>query len=174
MKGYHYVGLDVRKKTINYCVKKADGEILDQGKFNATSKDLYAFADRLPRPWAGGMEATLFTGWIYDCLLPVADELKVGHSYRLRAICAAESESGGKHYRTPLSKERNKNLQAILIEVAKLAPSRYEPLQEVYNKAVACGDNHNEATILVARKLVAYLLSVDKSGIPFQPREKKD
>ena len=28
---------------------------------------------------AGGMEATLFTGWIYDFLKPHALELKVGH-----------------------------------------------------------------------------------------------
>jgi hypothetical protein len=92
MKAYHYVGLDVHKKTISYCVKQVDGTILDEGKIDATRKELYAFADRLPRPWAGAMEATLFTGWIYDCLLPLADELKVGHSYLLKAICGQEEE----------------------------------------------------------------------------------
>ena len=93
MKGYNYVGLDVHKKTISYCVKQADGTILDEGKIDATRKELYSFADRLPRPWAVAMEATLFTGWIYDFLKPHADELKVGQSYMLRAICAAKKKN---------------------------------------------------------------------------------
>ena len=32
------------------------------------------------------MEATLFTGWIYDCLLPRAEKVKVAHPLMLRAI----------------------------------------------------------------------------------------
>lgn len=339
MKGYHYVGLDVHKKKIAYCVKHADGTVIEEGKFYATRKDLYAFADRLPRPWAAGMEATLFTGWIYDFLLPLADVLKVGHSYMLKAICAAknsndrldasrladalrcdwfpesympprevralraalryrnmlvreetrmknktagllmeagveynkaklhgkkyfsellegleyvpeevrnllassresveyfwrmqsrlvkelvenpvlkerverlmsipgvgeitaltwalevddphrfhnrkkaasycglcsgESESGGKRYRMPLSKQRNKNLQTILIEAAKFAPRHSPQLARVYDKAKDRGANNNEATIEVARKMVAYLLCVDKSGKDFQLKE---
>lgn len=340
MKGYHYVGLDVHKKTIAYCVKEADGTVLDHGSINATRKDLYCFADRLPRPWAGAMEATLFTGWIYDFLRPLADELKVGHSYMLRAICASkkkndrldaekladalrcnwfpeaympdenirqlrialryrnllvreevrmknktagllmeagaeynkqklhgkkyfnalldsldyvpdsvkalarsshqsaryfqtlqkqlvaelvsnpllaervarlmtipgvgqitaltwalevddphrfaniknaisycglcagQKESAGKARRSPLSKQRNKHLQTILIEAAKLA-TRYHPaMARVHQKALDTGANKNEASILVARKLVAYLMAVDKSGKDFHVKEK--
>jgi len=339
MKGYHYVGLDVHKKVIAYCVKAADGTIVEEGSMNATRKDLYAFADRLPRPWAGAMEATLFTGWIYDFLKPRADELKVGHSYMLKAICASkkkndrldarkladalrcdwfpeaymppenirqlrialryrnllvreevrmknktagllmeagaeynkqklhggkyfdalldemdyvpetirelarashesakyferaqqrlvrelmenpelgerverlmsipgvgeitaltwaleigdphrftnrkkaasycglssgEDESAGKSYRRPLSKQRNKHIQTILIETAKLAIQWNPQLELVHQKAKAHGANNNEATIEVARMLVAYLLFVDKTGKRFQLRE---
>ena len=32
----HYIGLDVHKKTISYCVKTADGQIVEQGKLEAT------------------------------------------------------------------------------------------------------------------------------------------
>ena len=339
MKGYHYVGLDVHKKTIAYCVKEADGTVLDRGTINATRSDLYAFADRLPRPWAGAMEATLFTGWIYDALLPRADALKVGHSYMLRAICAskkkndrldaekladalrcdwfpeaympsedirqlrmalryrnllvreevrmknktagllmemgaeynkqklhgmkyfrqlldsldhipdsvkeltqsshesakyfearqkqlvaalaqrpalaerverlmtipgvgqitaltwalevddphrfatvnkavsycglcsAEIESAGKRHRSPLSKQRNKHLQTVLIEAAKLSKRWSPAMARIHQKALDRGAHKNEATIAVARKLVAYLLCVDKSGKDFIEKE---
>lgn len=339
MKGYHYVGLDVHKKTIAYCVKQADGTIVDEGTFAARREDLYCFADRLPHPWAGALEATLFTGWIYDCLLPVADELKVGHSYMLKAICAskkkndrldarkladalrcdwfpeaympsaatrqlraalryrnllvreevrmknktagllmeagaqysknklhgrkyfdtlmdeldyvpeavkelarashesakyfelaqtrlvnslaanpalkkrverlksipgvgpitaltwaleiddphrfanrkkavsycglcaAQDQSGAKNVRHPLSKQRNKNLQTSLIEAAQLAPLWNPQLALVHKKALDRGANKNEATIEVARTLVAYLLCVDKTGKEFRLRK---
>lgn len=339
MKGYHYVGLDVHKKKIAYCVKTADGDVVDEGMIKATRKELYAFADRLPKPWVGGMEATLFTGWIYDELKPHAHELLVGHSYMLKAICAAkrkndrldaakiadavrcnlmptchmappeirelrrvlryrsflvrecvrmknkvagllmevgaeyskkklhgrryfnelleglsdtpesvkqmaaqahasmeffesnqkrlvaalksnplicgrierlmtipgvgeitaltwalevddprrfstsakavsycglcsgENESAGKSSRGPLSKQRNKHLQTILVETSKLAPHWNTQLARVKEKSLARGANKNQATIDVARKLVCYLLAVDKSGKAFSMRE---
>jgi transposase len=31
----------------------------------------------LPQPWSAAMEATMFSGWIYDHLKPHAAELKV-------------------------------------------------------------------------------------------------
>jgi len=342
MKEYHYVGLDVHKKVIAYCVKKADGTIIGEGNVAATREDLYKFADRLPKPWVGAMEATLFTGWIYDFLKPYADELKVANSFMLRAICASkkkndrldarkiadafrcdwfpeahmppahirqlrttlryrnllvreevrmknktagllmeagavynksklnrnkyfnelldtldyvpetirelaesshesakyferaqkelvealleapalkerverlrsiqgvgeitaltwaleiddprrfasvkkaisycglcsgQDQSGGKNHRGPISKQRNKNLQTILIEAAKLAPRWNPQLEQVHNKAKERGANRNEATIEVARKLVAYMLYVDKTGNRFQLRENKN
>jgi transposase len=46
----------------------------------------------LPQPWTAAMEATVFTGWIYDHLQPHAAELKVAHPLMLRAIAAAKEE----------------------------------------------------------------------------------
>jgi hypothetical protein len=34
------------------------------------------------------MEATIFTGWIYDHLLPHAAQVKVAHPLMLRAVAA--------------------------------------------------------------------------------------
>ena len=332
MKGYHYVGFDVHKKTIAYCVKTVEGKILDEGVIPANRRGLSSLTQRLPRPWSGAMEATLFTGWIYDFLLPHAQELKVGHSYQLRAICASkkkndrvdarklsdalrcdllpecymapakvrelrqvlryrnllvresvrfqnktagllmeagaeynkgrltgdryfhellaglaevpvsvkdllgmahesvkwfnslqrrlvaglrehpllqdrverlmsipgvgeitaltwaleigephrfgavkravsycglcsgQNESAGKSRRGPLSKQRNKHLQTILVEAAKVGVRWNPQLAAVYEQARFRGSNQNEATLTVARKLVAYLLYVDKSG----------
>jgi hypothetical protein len=39
------------------------------------------------------MEATIFTGWIYDHLLPHADKVKVAHPLMLRAIAAAKRKN---------------------------------------------------------------------------------
>lgn len=338
MKVYYYVGLDVHKKTVSYCVKTANGAVLEEGVISARGKELRQWAIGLKHQWIGGMEATLFSGWIYDVLRPYARELKVGHSYRLRAIvtakkkndridaatladllrcdlfpqcymapaqlrelrrvlryrnflvqeavrmknktagllmevgaeynkerlygkkyfhellgslqdvppsvvemlkltrcnleifeanqnrllkalkthpelqarverlmtiasvgevtaltwaleiaepgrfssvakaesycglCSAQNESAGKSWRGPLSKQRNRHLQTILIEAAKLAPRYNAQLAAVYDRERARGANRNRATLAVARKLVAYLLAVDKSQQPFTLR----
>lgn len=39
------------------------------------------------------MEATIFTGWIYDHLLPHAEQVKVAHPLMLRAIAAAKKKN---------------------------------------------------------------------------------
>ena len=93
MKEYYYMGLDVHKKTVSYCAKAADGRIRDEGVLNATRATLREWAGELPYMWVGAMEATLFTGWIYDALEPYALEMKVGHPLRLRAITAAKKKN---------------------------------------------------------------------------------
>src|SRR3984893_8584797 len=47
----------------------------------------------LPQPWSVGMEATIFSGWIYDHLLPHATQIKVAHPLMLRAIAAAKKKN---------------------------------------------------------------------------------
>ena len=39
------------------------------------------------------MKATIFTGWIYDHLLPHAEKVKVAHPLMLRAIAAAKRKN---------------------------------------------------------------------------------
>jgi hypothetical protein len=58
----------------------------------------------------------------------------------------------------------------VLIEVAKLAPQHSPELKKLYERERLKG-NANQATVAVARKLVAYLLAVDRSGKPFELRE---
>jgi transposase len=47
----------------------------------------------LPQPWTAAMEATLFTGWIYDHLKVHAAAVKVAHPFMLRAIAAAKKKN---------------------------------------------------------------------------------
>ena len=334
----HYIGFDIHKKVISFCEKQMDGTIIDQGMISATRKSLTAWVKERMTPWIGAMEATLFTGWIYDYLLPHAQELKVAHPAMLKAIttakkkndaadaemiadllrcnllpecymapeeqrnlrrilryrnllvreaakmktktagllmevgaeynkkrlhgakyfqelhenldyvpesvlnllqmsrtsmesfdkmqksliralrsdpqisqrvellmsiqgvgeitaltwvleigeverfgrisqavsycglCSAQKESAGENFRGPIYKKRNKHLQTVLIEAAKLAPRWSPQLAEVYERE-AVKDNRNRATLAVARKLVAYMMAVDKKQREFIPME---
>jgi len=330
MNNMHYVGLDIHKKTISYCVRQSDGTMLQESTIAATRPALDTWMRQLPQPWTAGMEATMFTGWIYDHLVQSGATVKVAHSAMLKAIaagkkkndqvdarkiadllrcdyfpechmapreirdrrrvlryrnllvrqavrmknkvsgllmevgvpynqqkvhgkkyfaqllheqrkemppslpellqlsrstiesltgmerqllraleqddllaarverlatipgvgrvlsltwalemgeisrfrsvknavsycglCGAEKNSGGKTERTSLSKQRNKHLQSMLIEAAKLAPRWNAELALVYEREKQKG-NRNQATLAVARKLVAYLMAVDR------------
>jgi transposase len=46
MNDYHYIGLDVHKKKIEYCIKTADGKIAEQGKLDSRPEALGEFAAR--------------------------------------------------------------------------------------------------------------------------------
>ena len=72
--------------------------------------------------------------------------------------------------RTPLSKQRNKYIQRVLVEAAKLAPRKDHELALVCETEKQEG-NANRATLAVARKIVAYLLAVDRGGRSFVPAE---
>src|SRR6202165_5466724 len=82
-------------------------------------------------------------------------------------LCGAEKSSGNTVQRTPLSKQRNKHLQTTLIEAAKMAPRNSPELAMLYDQEKQKG-NANRATLAVARKLVAYLLAVDRGQRNFQ------
>ncbi|HVO79618.1 MAG TPA: IS110 family transposase [Terriglobales bacterium] len=334
----HYIGFDVHKKSISYCVKTADGTIVEEGKLRATHQVLRQWAGKRQEAWHGAMEATLFSGWIYDDLQPFAAKLEMGNPSMMKAIGAAKKKSDrldarkiadlvrcnllpgcyvapvkmrelrrllryrntvvkhavavknrmsgllmevgaeyqkgqlhGKKYfeellgrleevpetvkemlrlsrgalemfeetqqtivhrlqkepalakrlellrsiggvgeitsltwalevcdpkrfpsigdavsycgltsalvssaekqqRGPISKQRNEHLQSVLIEAAKLAPRWNRQLAAVQQRERERGGNRNQATLAVARKLVAYLLAVDRSGKRFEER----
>ena len=340
----HYIGFDVHKKSISYCVKTADGIIVEEGKLRATRNALREWAAKRTELWHGAMEATVFSAWIYDTLKPFAAVLEMGNPSMMKAIGASKKKSdqldsrkisdlvrcnllpacyvtppemrdlrrmlryrnlvicqavqmknrmstmlmevgaeyskrrlhgaqyfselleqleaeevpesvkellqlsrgsveafaatqrqilnrlekeprlkkrvellrsiagvgevtsltwaleicdpqrfrsidkavsycgltsalvssAGKQQRGPLSKQRNAHLQSVLIEAAKLAPRWNPQLAEVHARELKDGGDRNQATLAVARKLVAYLLAVDKSGQPFTVRAKAE
>lgn len=333
---YHYIGLDIHKRTVSFCEKRADGKKIASGTFRTDVASVTQWAMERSTPWIGGMEATIFTGYLYDTLSPFAVELLVGHPLSIKAIssakhkndsidaetlsnllradlfpesymassqvralrralrfrnflvrmavnmknrttgilmetgipydakrihgkryfreflgnldevpefvgtmlqtnrgllelfeqaqadllnalathddlcervmrlssirsvgevtaltwaleiddpsrfsnikkaqsycglCSGQNESGGVSKRAPLSRQRNANLQHCLIEAAKLAPQWNEQLRAVRTKSLEQDKNRNRATCAVARKLVAYLMAVDKSGKDFE------
>jgi hypothetical protein len=67
MENMYYVGLDVHKKTISYCVKDGSGRIYAAGSIPATRLSLDLWMKTLPQPWTVAMEATIFTAWIGSC-----------------------------------------------------------------------------------------------------------
>lgn len=103
--------------------------------------------------------------------LEIGDPHRFGRVRNAVSYCglvSAQNESAGKQRRGPISKKRNKHLQTILIEASKLAPNWNQELAEAYHRELQRG-NRNRATLAVARKLVAYLLAVDKSGKAYVP-----
>jgi transposase len=93
MEPMYYIGLDVHKRKISYCVKDSGGKVDSEGSLSATRLDLDVWMKTLPHPWSAAMEATMFTGWIYDYLQPHAAVLKVAHPLMLRAIAAAKKKN---------------------------------------------------------------------------------
>ena len=93
MNRMNYVGLDIHKKSISCCVRQADGTIIQESTITATRQALDEWVRRLPQPWAAGMEATLFTGWIYDHLVSCGAVVKVAHPAMLQAIAAGKKKN---------------------------------------------------------------------------------
>ena len=89
----HYIGLDIHKKTISYCVKDEGGRVCGEGTIAALRPTLDRWMETLPQPWTAAMEATMFTSWVYDHLLPRAAAVKVAHPLMLRAIAAAKKKN---------------------------------------------------------------------------------
>jgi hypothetical protein len=87
-------------------------------------------------------------------------------------LCGAENSSAETVKRMPISKQRNKHIQSVLVEAAKLAPRQYPEFALLYEKEKQKG-NANQATLAVARKMVAYLLAVDRRGTGFEAREQQ-
>lgn len=93
MASIQYIGMDVHKKTIAYCIKTRGGSIREEGVIAATRHGLTQWLQKRRQPWIGAMEATLFTGWIYDLLKPHARELKVAHPQMVKAIIAGKKKN---------------------------------------------------------------------------------
>jgi len=83
------------------------------------------------------------------------------HALSYCGLCSPQRESAGVGKRGPLSKQRNRFLQTTLVEAAHLAPRYNQALRTIYDAARQKG-NSNRATLEVARRLVRYLLAVDR------------
>ena len=93
MNAIHYIGFDVHKKAISFCVKTADGQIVEEGSLQAERTVLRRWAAGRKQAWHGAMEATLFSAWIYDTLKPYAQQLSMGHPAKMKAIAAGKNKS---------------------------------------------------------------------------------
>ncbi len=90
---YHYIGLDIHKLTVAYCEKRPDGTTVDAGAFTTRRDCIQQWTAERTTPWIAGMEATMFTGFLYDELTPHAVEIRVGHPLQLKAISSAKHKS---------------------------------------------------------------------------------
>src|ERR1700743_1718 len=85
MNAIHYIGLDVHKKTISYCIKTAAGQIVKEGTLAAERCVL--------RGWAARMEAPSSSAGTDDTPKPYAERLEMGHPAKMKAITAGKKKS---------------------------------------------------------------------------------
>jgi transposase len=126
MTGIHYIGFDVHKKTISFCVKTAAGEIVEEGVVAAQREVLRQWAAARPQPWRGAMEATLFSGWIYDTLQPYSEQLEMAHPAKMKAISAGKKKSDTIDARTIADL-----LRCNLLPACYVAPPRIRELRRL-------------------------------------------
>ena len=122
----HYIGFDVHKKSVNFCIKTADGEIVEEGTILAQRDALREWARQRKHPWRGAMEATLFSAWIYDTLKPFAEELHIGHPARMKAITAGKKKTDKIDARTIADL-----LRCNLLPVCYVAPPEMRDLRRL-------------------------------------------
>ncbi len=91
--------------------------------------------------------------------------IKQAISYR--GLCGDEKSSADKVMRMPISKQRTKHIQRkVLNEAAKLAPRESPELAVIRTRELERG-NPNRATLAVARKMVSYMLAVERRKAGF-------
>jgi transposase len=120
----HYIGFDVHKKSISYCVKLADGTVVEEGKLAAKRATLRQWAGKRTEAWHGAMEATMFSSWIYDTLKPYASKLEMGHPARMKAIGASKKKSDKVDARTIADLIRCNLLPACWVAPAEIRELR--------------------------------------------------
>jgi transposase len=100
--------------------------------------------------------------------------LEVGDTSRFRSIkqaisycglCGEERSSADKVMRTPLSKQRNKHIQHVLVEAAKLAPRQCHELALVHEREMQKGIPVNHVPIVVPMNAVGSGPSPREDGL---------
>ena len=124
MNALHYIGFDVHKKTISFCVKTAAGEIVEEGVIPAGRGALRQWASARRQPWRGAMEATLFSGWIYDTLKPYGEQLEMAHPAKMKAISAGKKKSDTLDARTIADLVRCNLLPACYVATPRIRELR--------------------------------------------------
>jgi len=89
----YYAGLDVHRKSISFCVKRADGTVEREGKIAATREALASWAKSFDGPWCCGLEATICSHWIYEYLKRFATQVRMANPAKLKAISAGKRKN---------------------------------------------------------------------------------
>lgn len=86
-----YVGLDIHKKTVVYCILGAGGTVLDRGQFPCLKPALESFGEKtLQGDDHVALEATTHCWAVVDLLEPFVEKIAVSNPLQTRAIAAAK------------------------------------------------------------------------------------
>jgi len=89
----YYAGLDVHRRSISFCVKRADGSIVREGKIASTREAIAEWARAFDGPWCCGLEATICSHWIHEELKTYATQVQMANPAKLKAISTAKRKS---------------------------------------------------------------------------------
>jgi hypothetical protein len=81
----YYAGVDVHRRSISFCVKRADGTVVKGGKIVATHEAIAEWARTLDGTWCCGWEATICSHWIYEQLKQYATQVRMANLGKLKA-----------------------------------------------------------------------------------------
>lgn len=90
MKKKYYAGLDIHKKTITICMKDKEGNIVQQSTIKSRPQSIADWAVKAPKPFSVLMEATLFTGWIYDEFKKYSKDVRAGNPAQMNYIAKSK------------------------------------------------------------------------------------
>src|SRR5437868_14480412 len=65
----YYIGLDVHKKTISYCVKDASGQVHQEGQIEVTRRKLDGGMRTIRQPCTEAIKEKIYSAWIYHHLI---------------------------------------------------------------------------------------------------------
>jgi transposase len=156
----YYVGLDVHRQSVSYCIKRPEGTIVREGKVLAQRQPLTEWTQTFgDTSWCGGLEATGCSHWIYRFLQSYATELKMAHPARLKAITAAKRKTDCLDARTLADL-----LRCDLFPECYVMPFRYEQLREQlrYRSLIV------RASVLFKNKTAGLLI---ENGVPYETRK---
>lgn len=90
MKAKYYAGLDIHKKTITICMKDKEGKIIRQSTIKARPQSIADWVAEAPKPFSVLMEATLFSGWIYDEFKKYSKDVRAGNPAQMSYIAKSK------------------------------------------------------------------------------------
>ena len=156
----YYVGLDVHRQSVSYCIKRPEGTIVREGKVLAQRQALMEWAQSLgDAPWCSGLEATICSHWIYHLLRPNAAQLKMAHPARLKAITAAKRKTNCLDARALADL-----LRCDLFPQCYVMPSAFEQWREQlrYRSLIV------RSSVLFKNKTAGLLI---ENGVPYETRK---
>lgn len=96
----YYAGLDVHRKSISFCVKRADGSMVREGRIAATREAIAEWASTFDGPWCCGLEATICSHWIHAELKTHTAHVQMANPAKLKAISTAKRKTDALDART--------------------------------------------------------------------------
>jgi transposase len=155
----YYAGLDVHRRSISFCVKRADGTIVREGRIAATREAINEWAATFDGPWCCGLEATICSHWIYEQLRACAARVQMANPAKLKAISTAKRKTDALDARTLADL-----LRCNLFPSCYVPPIEYQSLRSYLRERALL----IRARVMFKNKTAGLLI---ERGVPYETRK---